>query len=131
MIKLDIAARNYEADAKIRDYVEEKIGGLDRFLPRHVRSVVGGQVLLEEDASGREDNRFVCEAVITVAGTTLVCREGTLNMYAAVDIVVAKLKSQMTTYKDKHLARTRRRRLFSRLLRRGIEPMPVEPTASE
>jgi ribosomal subunit interface protein len=133
MIKLDIATRNYEADAKVKDYLQDKIGALDKFLPRHVRGVTHGQAMLEEDPNGREDNRFVCEVVLTVAGTTMVCREGTLNMYAAIDIVVAKIKAQMRTYKDKHVAKSRRPRLLSRFLRREAaaaeQASAAEPTA--
>lgn len=118
MVKLDISTRNFEADDKIRRYLDEKIGGLEKYLPRRVRSVVRAQVLLEEDASGRENNRFVCEVVMVLPGCKCVSREGTLNMYAAVDIVEAKLKAQVQTYKDKHFARPRRAKLILRWLGR-------------
>jgi ribosomal subunit interface protein len=114
MIKLDITTRSFEADTKLKDYIEEKIGGLDKFLPRHVRSLAEGKILLQEDPNGREDNRLVCEAILTIGGTTLVCHEGTINMYASVDIVVAKLKAQICTYKDKHVRGPRRSRMLAR-----------------
>ncbi len=130
MINIAIAARNYEADDKIKDYLLDKIGGLEKYLPRHVRGTAMVQVVLEEDASGREDNRFVCEVILTLEGAKLVSREGTVNMYAAVDIVEAKLKAQVRTYKDKRTDQHRRRRLFSRLLRRRAvaEEGTTEPT---
>jgi putative sigma-54 modulation protein len=127
MIRLDITARNFEADDKIRDYVQEKIGGLDKYLPRDMRGATRGQVVLESDASGREDNQLVCEVILMVGGTKLQSREGTVNMYAAIDIVVAKLKSQIRTYKDKTTGHSGRGRLLNRLLRREA---PVDPIGS-
>ncbi len=128
MIKLDITARNFEANNKIQTYVVDKIGGLEKYLPRKSREVAAAQVVLEEDPSGREDNRFVCEVVITVPGAKLVSREGTLNMYAAIDIVEAKLKAQIHTYKDKTTAKPRRAKLLGRLLGRQAE---AESAATE
>lgn len=116
MIKLDITTRNFEADGKLRDYLQRKIGELDRYLPRGVRKATSAQVVLEDDANGREDNHCVCEVIMTLPGGKLVCREGTLNMYAAIDIVEAKLKAQIRTYKEKHTAKPRRAKLISRLL---------------
>ncbi|HSX02081.1 MAG TPA: ribosome-associated translation inhibitor RaiA [Candidatus Saccharimonadia bacterium] len=121
MIKLNIATRNFEADTKLKDYIEEKIGSLDKFLPRSVRGLAEGKIVLETDPNGREDNRLVCEAILTIGGTTLVCREGAINMYASVDIVVAKLKAQICTYKEKHVKGPRRLRMLSRWFGRTQE----------
>ena len=87
---------------------------------------------VEDDASGREDNRYVCEAVMTVRGTTLVSREATVNIYAAIDIVEAKLKSQLAKYKEKSALEPRRERMLSRWLGRksGPVPEPDVPDAS-
>ena len=129
MVKLDISTRNFEADDKIRRYLEDKIGGLEKYLPRRVRSVARAQVLLEEDEGGRENNRFVCEVIMLLPGGKSVSREGTLNMYAAVDIVEAKLKAQILTYKEKHFA-PRRSRLVLRWLRRTDESMSESSAVS-
>ena len=122
MIKLDIKARNFEIDAKMKAYVDDKIGGLEKYLPRDVRGNVTAMVVLEDDPSGREDNRFVCETVMTVQGTQLVSREGTINIYAAIDIVEAKMKLQCVKYKEKHALQPRRLRMLSRWLSRSGEP---------
>lgn len=118
MIKLDITARNFEADAAIKDYVEDKVGGLERFIPRQMRASAYATVTLFEDASGREDNRFVCEAILHVEGHQFMATEGTLNMYAAADIVEAKLKAQLSDFKDKVARPHRGKGVVERLLRR-------------
>ncbi len=124
MIKCDITGRNFEVDDKMKAYVEDKIGGLERYLPRKTRGNAMCAVVLEDDANGREDNRFVCDVVMTVEGTKLVSREGTVNIYAAIDIVEAKLKPQLSKYKEKHTLEPRRGRMLSRWLGRKAEPAP-------
>ena len=127
MIRLEVTARNFQVDDKLKAYALDKIGSLERYLPRHMREAVGGNVVLEDDPSGREDNRYVCEVVLNVHGETMVSREGTVNMYAAIDIVEAKLKSQLTKFKDKHTGGSRRGRLLSRWIGRGAESEPDTP----
>ena len=127
MIKLDITGRNFEVDPKVEDYVTDKLGGLEKYLPRQVRETALATIILFDDPSGREDNRFVCEAILTVAGAKMYCSEGTLNMYAAIDIVAAKLKAQITSYKEKHTTEPRRARMLSRLMGRTSETDPATP----
>ncbi len=122
MIELQIGGNNYELGDKIKEYVEEKIGELEKFLPKRVRDGVKGSVTLTMDVSGREGNQCICEASIPVKGTVLEAREATINMYAAVDICAAKLKMQMLKYKAKNSPRQNRAKIFvSKLMRRSAE----------
>jgi putative sigma-54 modulation protein len=130
MIKTDITSRNFEADDKIKAYIDNKIGELERFVPKSQRGSTGAQIVLQDDPSGREDNRFVCDVIITVEGQRFVASEGTVNIYAAVDIVEAKLKSQLIDYKEKHAPH--RGKLFDRILRRDPEVIdPIESIEGE
>jgi putative sigma-54 modulation protein len=118
VIKLQISGRNYELSDKITGYVNDKIGALDKYLPRNSRQA-SGSVTLETDVSGREDNQCVCEVIIKVPGTVLQAKEATVNMYAAIDIVEAKIKSQILKYKDKHSPKlNQRQRWLNKMLRR-------------
>jgi ribosome-associated translation inhibitor RaiA len=49
----------------------------------------------------------------------IVIKESALNMYAAVDIVEAKLKQQLQKYKDTHYNGKGRRHLFARFMRQN------------
>ncbi len=115
-MKIEITGRRFEVEDKLRDYVEEKIGGLEKYLPRATREAATVTVVLEEDASGREGNRFVAEGVLVLGGETLVSREGTMSMFAAVDIVEEKLKAQCVKYKDRHVEEPRHKRMVARLM---------------
>jgi ribosomal subunit interface protein len=117
MIQLQTTGRHYDLDPKILRYVDDKLAKLDKYLPRHSREGLAGNVVLELDESLTQDQRCICEVQFEVKGERIQAREATLNMYAAIDICEQKLKSQILTYKSKHEpARNRRQRLWNRLV---------------
>jgi ribosomal subunit interface protein len=132
MIRCELTGRNFEIDAKVKEYAEEKIGNLDKYLPRKARGNAFASMVLEDDPSGREDNRYVCETVMTVQGTQMVSREATINIYAAIDIVEAKLRAQCRKYKEKVTLKPRRLRMLSQWIGRKRDPeLETEPEAAE
>ncbi len=120
MIKLHITTKNFDLSDKATAYVERKIGRLDKYLPRNMMQIEG-RVILEQDPSGREDNKFICEALLEVPGPNLEAREATMNIFAAIDIVEAKLKTQIHKLKDRRgVGRLRRSKaVVNRILRRS------------
>jgi ribosomal subunit interface protein len=118
MIKTKLTGRGYDIDSKLQSYIEDKLSGLDKYIPRAARKTAHLEVVLIDDPSGREDNRYVCEAIIKLPSSSLQSCEGAVNMYASVDIVAAKLRSQIRTYKDKHTKEPRRTRVLARLMGR-------------
>lgn len=117
MIKLHLSGHNYSLTPKIKKYSTTKIGGLDKYLPKKAQDSEA-TVVLSLDQSGREGNNYVCEATVEVPGDVLQAKEATSNMFAAIDIVEAKLKVQVKKYKQKHDPKTVRKlaeRIFRRL----------------
>jgi ribosome-associated translation inhibitor RaiA len=53
-----------------------------------------------------------------VPGETLTVKETTINMYAAIDIVEAKLHSQLRKYKGMHASPRLHQRMLARLKHR-------------
>jgi ribosomal subunit interface protein len=131
-MKVEVTARNYEIDDKVRSYLDEKLTGLEKYLPRHMRDNSHAEAVLLDDPNGREDNRYVCDIVMNVDGQTLVSREGAINMFAAIDIVEAKLKAQTTRFKEKVTTGQRRLRMLSRWTTKAgeadgtTEPLPAD-----
>ncbi len=124
-MKLDIKGVHFELNDKITEYVTKKITGLDKYISRKDQKSDGvlAKVILSEDQSGREGTRFVCEVIMNLPGhPTLQAKDGTLNIYAAVDIVEAKLKAQLLKVKDKHNPRSQQgRKWYAKLLGRKQE----------
>lgn len=119
MIKLDLTGHRYELDENLIEYVEKKIGELERYLPKESRVTAHGIVTLSYDPSGKEGNHYVCEGIVNVPHAKLQSKEGTGNMYAAVDLVEAKLKVQIARYKQKQHGKKKSLKLMvSRFLKR-------------
>lgn len=115
-MKLEINSIHYKVDKKLHDYVIKKIEKLERYMPRHARESAHIEVFLKE-AKIKEKKECTCEVVIHLPKETLTTKETTRNMFAAVDIVEAKLKNLLRKYKDLHHGGKLHRRLFAKLKR--------------
>ncbi len=113
--KFEIQGVHAVIDDKMRAYVTKKIGGLDRYVSRHSRRSAHAEVHLKE-IKPRNHDGCRCEVTLRLPHQTIIIKESALNMYAAVDIVEAKLKQQLQKYKDLH-GKTQRH-LFARFRRR-------------
>jgi len=118
--KFEVNGVHTKVDKKLRSYVNKKIGGLDRYISRHSRKSAHGEAHLKE-SKAKNKNRYTCEVTLFLPQHTIVVKESAINMYAAVDIVEAKLKQQLKKYKDMHQSGKMHRRLFARLRRRNSE----------
>lgn len=113
---IDITGIHYTVDETTRKYVRRKIGKLDRYLPRHARKSVTADVKLRQiDKS--HGNKYRAEVILQVPDKTLLAKDSTLNMLAAVDIVEAKLAAQLTKYKEASIDHVGNRRLMARFKR--------------
>jgi putative sigma-54 modulation protein len=111
--KLEITGEHYTVDENLRKYITRKIGRLDKYLSRHSKDSAHLEVRLKEHKSnGRKE--CIANVTLHLPHETINIKESTLNMYAAVDIVQAKLKHQIQRYKDLHGGGKLHRRLFSR-----------------
>lgn len=105
-------------DDKLRAHVNRKIGGLDRYIAPHNRESAHMEVHLKE--TGKKGNvQSRCEVTLHLPHQNIIVKESAVNLYAAVDIVEAKLKQQLQKYKDKHGSGKSHRHLFARFRRRA------------
>lgn len=116
--KIEISGVHAVVDTDIRKYVRKKIGKLDNYMPRHARESAHAEVLLKE-SKAKDKKQCTCEVILYLPKDTLTTKESTLNMYAAVDIVEAKLKNQIKKYKEKHNPVRLHRRVIARLKRKS------------
>lgn len=119
MIKnIDISGIHYQVDDKLKRYVAGKVSRLDRYMPRRSRRSVRAEVKLTE-TTGTRNEKYTAEVILHLPTGQLTASESTLNMYAAVDIVEAKLKNQLRKLKEKHLKHRKidRKGIFNRVRR--------------
>lgn len=123
--KLEIHGVHMHVDPKLFAYTTRKIGKLDRFVSRHARESIHAEVMLKEDKVKNKKNN-TCEVILHLPGETIATKESTINMFAAVDIVEAKLKNLLKKYKDTH----GRMRIHKRVIAR-MKRMPFIPTQNQ
>ena len=116
--KLEITGVHVETDDRLKKYVNKSVNKLERYIPKHARKSVHVDVKLKE--SKRQQNRqCTAEIIMHLPLETLTAKESTVNLYAAIDIVEAKLHNQLKKYKDKHTNPKFYRRLTNRFRRRN------------
>lgn len=100
-----ISGVKYNIDDATQKYVRQKIGRLDRFLPRHARKSVSVEIKLKE-VNRDHGNKYEAEVILHVPDKQLTAKDSTVNMFAAVDIVEAKVANQLKKYKEMHTGHT-------------------------
>jgi putative sigma-54 modulation protein len=85
----------------VRNYAQEKVAKLQKFLRQSLRADVTLSV---------QGNEHVAEVHLKSGGTHLHGSEKSEDMYASIDLVVDKLESQIRTVKSAHVARSRHAR---------------------
>jgi putative sigma-54 modulation protein len=113
---IDITGVKYELDDTTRRYVMRKIGRLDRYLPRHARKSVFAEVKLKE-VNRDHGNKYEAEVILHVPDKMLTAKDSTVNMLAAVDIIEAKLVTQLRKYKELTVPHIGRRGVLGRFKR--------------
>lgn len=117
--KFELRSVHGDLDETVRKYANKKLGGLDRYVPRHARSSAHAEVFLKE-ATIKKRKNYVCEVTLQLPHQTINVKEDSLNMFAAIDIVEAKLKQQLKKYKDMHASGKLHRQIFAKFARRGL-----------
>lgn len=115
--KLEITGVHIDTDEDLKKYVIKRVNKLERYIPRRARPSVHVDVKLKK-SSQQKDKQCMAEIIMQLPQETLTAKESTVNLYAAIDIVEAKLQNQLKRYKLKHADPRIYRRLTNRLRRR-------------
>lgn len=96
---IEISGIKYDVDETTRKYVLKKIGRLDRYISKHARKSLTAEVKLK--AVNRDHgNKYEAEVILHVPDKTVTAKDSTVNMLAAIDIVEAKIITQLRKYKQ-------------------------------
>jgi putative sigma-54 modulation protein len=116
-MEVSIFARNMELTPRLREYVERKIGKLDRYLPWAEEA----RVELKVENTRSANHRQVAQLTVRVRGTILRTEERTNDMFASIDAVLDKMYRQIARYKGKRKDRWHA----------VAEELPIEETIEE
>ncbi len=122
MIKLNIKATNFKLEPTVYGYIEEKIGGLDKFIEK-VDSVVQGWVevglVTRHHQSG---DIYRAEVQIRLPGRSARSEAVAKDIFLAIDAVKDELQAELKKYKEKEAAIDKR---GGRMLKKILHIAPL------
>lgn len=101
-MQLSITGKNIEVNDALRNYVEKKIGRLDRYLPQ----IIDGRVeLTEEEGARAAQDRQIAQVTLRSKNAILRAEEASSDIFASIDAVFEKMQRQMERHKGKRWAK--------------------------
>lgn len=105
-MRIDIKHIRTQNNNDIDKYVTKKLDKLVKYIPKIARESVHAEVFLKEEKI-KEKKECTAEIVLYLPHEKISTKETTFNIFAAVDIVEAKLKNNIIKYKETHALRPR------------------------
>lgn len=124
-MQLIVSGKNFDVSDWLKEYVEKKVGKLDRYLPSLTEARV--ELALEKTKNVKQSQ--VVQVTLRTNGTILRGEERSSDFTAAVDVVVDKLHRQIEHYKSKR--ERERGRGQSEPARLAEMEMPAEESGGE
>jgi putative sigma-54 modulation protein len=97
-MQITISAKNTEITDAIRNYVEKKIGRLER----KIDNIISADVVLSV-----EKYRHIANVRLNVSGEILKAEESSKDMYSSIDLIYEVLEKQIEKFKDKMRSKKR------------------------
>lgn len=103
MINIDIKASGIDLTEALREYVEMRMGALERYLRRYSPDSLGIKVeVARTSRHHRHGDVFYAEANLALPGKILRATHKAPDIRVAVDKVKDILQREITKYKDQH-----------------------------
>jgi len=102
-MQVTIRGRNIEVTSRLQEYVEKKIGKLDRYLP----TIDEAHMELAVEKTRSAQDRQVAQLTVRSRGAILRAEERNHDLYTAIDSVLDKMYRRIGRYKGKHHNRSR------------------------
>ena len=103
---VQILVRNMRLSDRSEDYVQKKMGRLER----HLTERADAKLELSRTAARSETDRYVAQMTINASGATLRGQESGLTLFAAVDSVADVMDKQIRRYKGRAYRTSQARR---------------------
>ncbi len=101
-MKIIIKGTNIKLSPSINQYIEEKIGGLEKFLKKFNPELVEARVEVGKITRGqRQGDIFRAEINLSISGRLIRAEKTEESLMAAIDLVKDELSREVRKYKDK------------------------------
>ena len=101
-MQLSITGKNLEITDSLKQYVEKKIGRLDRYLPNNI---LEGRVELAVESTRAAKDSQVAQVTLRTKRAVLRAEESSADMFASIDAVFDKMQRQIDRFKGKRSAK--------------------------
>lgn len=95
-MNISLKGTHVDLTPSIKEYVEEKVGALEKFMPG-----LEARVELERDQHHNTGEVFRAEVTMLAGGKDIRAEASSPDMYASIDLVIPKVKDQILKFKDK------------------------------
>ena len=102
-MQLIIQGKNIEVTDRLQEYIDRKVGKLDRYLP----TMTEARVELSVESAKSAKDRQVAQLTVRSKGTLLRAEERSADMFTSIDAIVDKMYRQIVRYKGKRYGRGR------------------------
>lgn len=118
-MRIIIKTTNIKLTAGIEDYVQEKIGSIDKFLDNMDRNVIEARVEIGKITRGQQKGDiFRAEVNLSLPGRLLRAEAEEMNLRTAIDRVKEEIQREVKKYRGKKEAKFKRgARRAKRLIR--------------
>jgi putative sigma-54 modulation protein len=96
-MKVHTETHHFQADQKLLEFIERKLGKLDTYYDR----IIDARVSLKLENSGQVKDK-VAEVRLAVPGDVLVAKDTEKTFEAAIDKITDVLKRQIIRYKERN-----------------------------
>ncbi len=101
-MKIIIKATNIDLSPSINQYIEEKIGGLEKFLKKYNPELTEAKVEVGKTTRGqRQGEIFRAEVNLSLNGDLIRIEKTEESLHAAIDLVKDELARRIRKHKDK------------------------------
>ena len=105
-MKIIIKATNLKITPSINQYIEEKIGGLDRFLKSFDPELIEANIEIAKTRRGqRQGEIFKAEVNLSIGGHLIRAEKTEDSLMAAIDLVKDDMSREIRRYKDKNMTK--------------------------
>jgi len=96
-MQIQITGKGIELTQAIKDYVEKKISGLDKFFDQ----IIGAQVIVGMESHHHlKGEIFICECKLNVPGKDLFASKNEKDLYKAIDLVRDYMEEELKKHKE-------------------------------
>jgi putative sigma-54 modulation protein len=95
-MNINIKATHLELTPAIKEYIEEKIGNLEKYI-----TATDARVEIDRDQHHHTGLVFRAEVNMFMGGKLIRAEARAEDIYAALDLTIPKLKEQITKFKNK------------------------------